>query len=197
MSRPHPVRTPVAAGRPVLLALLAALLVPLEAAGQFLPTPGPERRQAAPERGIETALVGRIGVDVQFRNAVLGGLARATFPLPLSPTVQASGDLTFFQGFTDRGGGFDLLLELIPGIHLGGGPYWRNTVFPGDSLGDFGRTDRETRLGWSAVAQLGGIGGFGRTVNGISFRWAEVDGYNPQILTLQVGIRLTGGGRAR
>lgn len=184
----------------VLLAggLLVTALLPGQASAQFLPEgTSPRRSSDEGSRGIETALVARGGFDFQFQSLVLGGLARATFDLPLKPTVQATGDLTFFDGLTDRGGGFDALVEVVPGISIGGGPYWRNTVFVQEPLADPepGTDRRQTRLGWSAVLQLGGIGGVGNRVTGLEFRWVELDDYNPQMLTLQFGLRLTGGGR--
>lgn len=180
-----------------LLALLvcAGALAPAELTAQFLPQGSRSRRPAAEGEGIETAIIGRGGFDMQFQSLVLGALVRATFPLPVKTTVQASGDLTFFDGLTDRGAGIDGLFEVTPGLSVGGGPYWRDTVFPTGSPADPqpGADARETRLGWSAVLQLGGIGGFGGTVSGLEFRWVDVDGYNPRMITLQFGIRLTGG----
>lgn len=184
-------------GLAVVLSLLLTGLAPAASSAQFLPGAGRGPGPRAEGGGIETAVLGRVGFDMQFQNLMVGGLARASFPVALTPTLQVSGDLTFFDGLTDRGAGADLLLEVIPGLFLGGGPYWRNTVYAVDPLEGpaTGESRRETRLGWSAVVQLGGIGGRDRRVTGLEFRWAEIDGYNPQMLSLQFGVRLTGGGR--
>lgn len=195
MSRPfHPRGLTRGAG---LLLVALALIVPEVAAAQLLPRgQRPQRRaQEADLPPVAAILVARGGYDLEFQEFVLGGLARLALPLPLKPTLQAGGDFTFFQGLTDRGATVDVLLSPLQGLLVGGGPAWRSSIFPGER--DEGRT---TRPGYSFVVLLGGLpgrgrpgaGGASRLVTGLSYRWMDFDGYQPQQITLEVGWRLGG-----
>ncbi len=174
-------------------ALCAELLVVLvlavqPAAGQFLPAGTRQRRgprAAAPAGAVEASLVGRAGFDLQYQEFLVGAMGRVSLPLlKFQPTIQAGGDLTFFNALTDRGFGVDVLLSPLPGLSLGGGPAWRNSVFPGETA-----QGRTTRGGYALVAMLGGTGGRGRFTTGLEYRWLDFDGYNPQQLSLQFGWR--------
>lgn len=175
-------------------ALIAELLVVLAlavppAAAQFLP-PGARQRRGPREpagvAGIEASVVGRAGFDLEYQEFLVGALGRISLPrVFLQPTIQAGGDLTFFNGLTDRGFGIDALLSPLPGLSVGGGPAWRSSVFPGETA-----EGRTTRAGYALVAMLGGMGGRGRFTTGLEYRWLDFDGYNPQQLTLQFGVRL-------
>lgn len=179
------------------LALGLTLIVPEIVAAQLLP-PGQRPRRRAPQADtppIAAVLVARGGYDLEFQQFVLGGLARLALPLPLKPTLQMGGDFTFFQGLTDRGATVDVLLSPLQGLLVGAGPAWRSSIYPGER--ELGRT---TRAGYSFVVMLGGLpsrgrpgsGPAGRLVSGVSYRWMDFDGYQPQQLTFEVGWRLGG-----
>ena len=196
-------------GRFALVLLFLLLVLPEVVGAQLLP-PGSRPRRQAPQvdrGGVAAMVVGRAGYDLQFQQFVLGGLGRVTLPMALNPTIQAGADFTFFQALTDRGATIDLMISPLQGLLVGGGPAWRNTVFPGEiggigagGIGGEAGNGRETRTGYGFVVMLGGLpsrgrrGGPGgsRLVTGISYRWMDFDGYSPQQLTFEVGWRLGG-----
>lgn len=127
----------------------------------------------------------RAGFDFQADSPVLGGFAR-TGPFNRF-SLQGSAELTFLDGLTEKQFTGEVLAALGPGLRFGAGPVWRNTVF------DATATEpgvKETRLGYSIVALIGGSAGPGRTITGIEFRYSSVSEFSPRTLSLQVGIPL-------
>ncbi len=155
-----------------ILALILAVAAPATAQG---PRSGPPTGLIVGARG---------GYDFRANAPLLGAFARAS--LGSRVAVQATGELTFLSGLTERQYGADLLVRLSPGLALGGGPMMRNSVYSPDGTVD----DRESRLGYSVVAQLDGMVGGGRVINGLEFRYSAVDELTSRTLAVQIGLIL-------
>lgn len=127
----------------------------------------------------------RAGFDFQADSPVLGGYLRTALFNRFS--VQGSAEATFLDGLTEKQFTAELLAAIGPGLRLGAGPVWRNTVY------DAGASEagvKETRLGYSIVALIGGSAGPGRTITGIEFRFTSVSEFSPRTLSLQIGVPL-------
>ena len=178
----HPLLGPMrrhfaAAFGTVLLALVAG---PAPAIAQFGATGGP-RVQNAFAVGV------RGGYDFKSDAPLLGLFARTSVVSRVA--FQATSDLTFLNGLTERQAGVDLLVRLgNQGFFVGAGPVWRNTIFPTE--GGITEVDaaRETKVEYSIVGILGGLPGRGGFLNAIEFRFTVVDELKPQVLTLQFGM---------
>lgn len=162
----------------LLIAVVAAFATLTPAAAQ----PGGVGRA-----GHALSLGARGGYDFQADAPLLGAYLRSDVAWRL--TVQATGDLTFLDGLTERQAGADLLFRLQPGLALGGGVVVRNSVFAVLPPGSQDPIERDTKVGYSIVAVLGG-GGSGRFVNALELRFTSVDRFDSQILALQLGIPL-------
>lgn len=153
------------------------------------PIPGEAQRRPAPE--VPFVLGAKVGLDTQTRDAAVAG-AFLRFPLPVPGRFAAGvgGDLTFLRGLTERQLTVDVLYDL-GGFYLGGGPVFRNTIWPG-AASDPGTTpDRETRAGFSFVLGLGGAPMRGAPVTvGLEYRLVWADDLRPRALTLGVGVAL-------
>jgi hypothetical protein len=145
------------------------------AAAQFGPGSGPIRN--AFEVG------GRAGYDFRGDAPILGAYARSSVVRRVA--LQVSGDLTFLDRLTERQATAELLGQVSPGVWIGAGAAFRNSVFQRDP--QQGEGGRETRVGYTIVGLLGGGGG-GRVVSGIEIRFTAVDDFRSQLVALQVGI---------
>lgn len=161
---------------------LAFVVGPSAAAAQFGGNSGPRVQNAF-------TVGARGGFDFKSDAPLIGLFARTSLISRLA--VQATGDLTFLNGLTERQAGADVLVRLgSQGLHVGGGPVWRNSIFPNaDGITDID-APRETKVGWSIVGILGGLPGRGRFLNAVEFRYTVVDELKPQLLTLQFGLPL-------
>lgn len=164
---------------PALVAvLLAAMVTPAQA--QFR---GGDGRGPGDVRALIAG--GRVGFDFQGDAPVVGGFARTSLFSRLA--LQGSAEATFLDGLTERQFGADLLLSVGPGLSVGGGPAWRYSAYDvtPESPGVL-----ETRMGYSLALILGGMGGPGRVVTGLEFRYSAVEGLDPQTLSIQLGLPL-------
>ncbi len=162
---------------------LAFIVGPSAAASQFGGNGGGPRVPNAFTVGA------RGGYDFKSDAPLIGLFARTSVVSRVS--LQATGDLTFLDGLTERQAGADVLVRLgSQGFHVGGGPVWRNSIFPNaEGVTEVG-APRETIVGYSIVAILGGIPGRGRFLNAVEFRYTVVDELKPQLLSLQFGLPL-------
>ena len=131
----------------------------------------------------------RGGYDFKSDAPLVGLFARSSVAWRVG--VQATGDLTFLNGLTERQAGVDLLVRLgSQGLFVGGGPVWRNSIFPNEAGVTEVGAPRETKVGYSIVGIIGGLPGRGRFLNAVEFRFTMVDELKPQVLTLQIGLPL-------
>jgi hypothetical protein len=136
-------------------------------------------------------VAGKVGFDTWTSDdLVAGGLVRVPLPFAGRFLVQAAADFTFLSLLTERQFTLDLLYD-FGGLTFGGGPVFRNTVWPGLDIlpGEVLVQDRETRTGYSIVAGLGGpLGRDSPWAMGLEFRYTRVEGLRPQPLTVWVGV---------
>lgn len=152
------------------------------AAAQFGGAGGPRVQNAF-------AVGARGGYDFKSDAPLLGLFTRTS--LLSRVALQATGDLTFLDGLTERQAGVDLLVRLgSQGLFVGGGPVWRSSIFPDEDGFTQVGAERETKVGWSIVGVIGGLPGRGRFLSAVEFRYTVVDELEPQVLSLQFGIPL-------
>ncbi len=143
-----------------------------------------------PRAAADAFIVGaRGGYDFQGDAPLLGAYVRSsTLGRVL---VQGTADLTFLNGLTERQAGADVLVAVgRQGVLVGGGPVWRNTIYPGDDGLIAFDAERDTRVGFSLTALLGGFPGRGRYMTSVEIRYTRVDDIEAQVLSLQIGIPL-------
>lgn len=159
----------------LVLAIALATVLPSSLQGQ-----GPRRSRGPAQPAVVVGVYG--GWDTFYREPLVGGKARLAVPGFDFLALQATGDLTFLTGITERQATADLLLT-GGGFSIGGGPVFRNTIW------DVAARTRETRTGWSAVISFGGVPlGRSAVAVGIDYRFIRVGGFRPSPLTLSVTL---------
>ncbi len=151
----------------------------------LLPSSAEAQRRGPPRVETKAISVGaRLGFDVEAPNNafILGAQSRLSVPgFPLE--VQTVADVTFYTGVNDRQFNVDLLYDLGP-ISVGGGPAFRNTVWPGSDGA------RETRTGFSLVGILGGRASRSLISSQLEFRYSRVSDFSPSALMIGISIPL-------
>lgn len=169
--------------RTPLLALFAALVIPLGATAQ----------QGSGSRGWAPIMVGiRFGAQQRTGSYVLGGQIR----IPVLPSglveVMPNADVTFLHGRKDHQYAVDAVVVSggrHGGLYAGAGVARRNGVFD-QNVGE------ETRTGWDLVVGLKTMPGRGLPV-GIQLqqRWVFMHmPINPAVLSIGVNVPLWGWG---
>lgn len=158
----------------ILLLVAALLCLPMVAEAQPL-TDRPQSVSIGARIGYELAVTGG--------SLILGAATRAGVPGMERFEIQALADFTFLNALTERQVNLDVLYQL-GGLAIGGGPAFRNTLWPGAGA------ERETRVGYSAVAIFGGQAGRSLLAAQLELRYSKVSVFSPRAIHLGVSLPL-------
>ena len=144
----------------------------------FLTTPIAASAPGRAQGPFMGALVGaHVGVDYLFEGLLVGGQTI----LQLDPWGRLSlipnAELEFRQGLRDWQANADAAVMPFPGVYVGGGASWRNTIFDEEE-------GRATRHGWSFFFGYRDPPSPRRFSPQIELRWSFISDIEPRMLTI-------------